>query len=215
MLKEGKTYLRASVVTALTLGLIDLGAMFFFLIPEFIFGVWFVFWMFVVVIDNRRGLLAIHTSREYVRGRFWGVLGRSIAVYVPQLLITVLLIMFAKGAMGSGLRQLFQIVQLFAMPFYMAYMYAMFMHLKHAHKEISRTVPQGSKLVYLLVPIVGYILFVMAAIFVIPRAIEAAGAMMNSPFFHAPSSSQYPGNSPMMKLTPSSYPLPRGMSSST
>jgi hypothetical protein len=56
------------------------GASVLFIIPGIILGVYAVFTAFTFILDHKRGLAAIVQSWWYVRGRWWAVFGRCIAL---------------------------------------------------------------------------------------------------------------------------------------
>ena len=61
------------------------GAIIFFgfvllIIPGLIFAVRFIFVPFIVMVENLSGPDALRQSRAYVKGKFWGVLGRSLFI---------------------------------------------------------------------------------------------------------------------------------------
>src|SRR3989344_3979582 len=53
---------------------IFIGGFVLLIIPALIFATWFSFAIFVFFAEGTRGLDALLKSKEYVRGRFWGVL---------------------------------------------------------------------------------------------------------------------------------------------
>lgn len=171
LLKDAKPFILPYFLTSLLAGLLSIGAFLFFIIPALVFGVWFSMWKFILVTENKSGLLALHTSREYVRGRFWGVVWRVIAVHLPVLILGLLFTRGRGDAMGP-LHGIFQIVSLLLIPFYMIYDFVLFTHLKKTAKTVSKEVPSRSKLLYLLVPLLGYVLIIITGILVVPTVMK-------------------------------------------
>jgi hypothetical protein len=52
------------------------GGIILFIIPAFIFSIWFSFTQMAVLLDNQKGIRALSFSRECVRGHFWSVAWR-------------------------------------------------------------------------------------------------------------------------------------------
>lgn len=171
LIKEAKPFILPYFLTSFLAGLLSIGASLFFIIPALVFGVWFSMWKFIVVTENRSGLLALHISREYVRGRFWGVVWRVIAVHLPVLILGLLFTRGRGDAMGP-LHGIFQIVSLLLIPFYMMYDFVLFTHLKKTARDVSKTVPSKSKLLYIGLPLVGYIIIVITGILVVPTIMK-------------------------------------------
>ncbi len=187
-INEAKTFILPFFLTSLLAGLLSIGAFLFFIIPAFVFSIWFSMWKFILVTENKSGLLALHTSREYVRGRFWGVIWRIIAIHLPLIIVGML---FTKGGRGDAMAPLhgiYQIISLILVPFFMIYDFVLFTHLKKTAHTVSKEVPSRSKLVYILVPLVGYILIIVTGILVVPTVIKMVSSF----------SSGIPGNETML-----------------
>jgi hypothetical protein len=71
----GPSLLPAVVATILPMFALLMAGYLLFFIPMLIFMVWMVFSMYVVLFDKKVGMQAIVRSREYIRGRFWSVVG--------------------------------------------------------------------------------------------------------------------------------------------
>lgn len=179
IIKASRAYMRATLLTGIISGLLVLGAVFAFVVPAIVFRMWFMFWIFVVIIDKRQGLSALHTSREYVRGRFWQVVGRVIVVHLPEIALSILIGAMSNDSMGGGGGVGMQLISLALMPFYGAYMYAIFMHLKKSRGDVPAVVPQKSKQKYLAVALLGYALFILGAIFVVPQVAPVVQNLIN------------------------------------
>ncbi|MDZ7726508.1 MAG: hypothetical protein U5L75_02930 [Candidatus Campbellbacteria bacterium] len=66
--------------------LVILGASIPFIIPAFLFLVWFSLAYYIAVEEDKRGFAALVRSREYMRERTFGVLGRTLFLLCPPLL---------------------------------------------------------------------------------------------------------------------------------
>ncbi|CAN5140089.1 hypothetical protein BH09PAT1_BH09PAT1_3630 [soil metagenome] len=175
----GRAFILPLFLTALLHGLISFGAFLFFIIPAFIFGVWFEFFQYVVVFEGKSKLLALHTSREYVKGRFWGVFWRVIAIHIPAFILGII---FTRGAdrHPGPVQGVYQLISLLLVPFYMSYSYVLFSHLQKTAHKVEKIIPSKSKLAYLLIPILGYALVIITGVLVLPTAIRAISQMATS-----------------------------------
>lgn len=73
----------ASILAALAV----MGGFVLFIIPAFIFAIWFAFVAFEVAVDEKSAFDALKSSKQLVVGRWWGVLWRLVA---PGLVVFVL-----------------------------------------------------------------------------------------------------------------------------
>jgi hypothetical protein len=163
-----KPFIIPLLLTSVLSGLIVFGSVFIFIVPALIFGVWFSFAQYSVLLDKRSGLEALHASREYVRGRFWKVIWLMIAVHLPEIVLGMTIATGVKNENGGGLSGIFQLVSLLAIPFYQMYTYTLYKHLKKTTESSATVIPQSSKLLYLIVPAVGYILVITGVVAIVP-----------------------------------------------
>jgi len=187
-IKDAKPFIIPFFITSLLAGLLSFGAFLLLVIPALIFSIWFSMWKFILVTEGKSGLSALHASREYIRGRFWGVVWRAIAVHLPALILGILL---AKGGSGDGagpISGIYEVISLLLIPFYIIYDYVLYTHLKKTTKSISQDIPSKSKLLYLLVPLAGYILVVVTGVLVAPTVVKMISSL----------SSGIPGNESML-----------------
>lgn len=121
---------------AILTGFLMLAGFFLFVIPAFVFGVWFVFAGFALVFDNQKGLSALVKSREYVRGRWRPVFWR-------------LFLLAAAMGILSSVPVFGQIVAFLAWPFFMVYLYLIFTELKSFRGKAAVTKAVKNKIVIL------------------------------------------------------------------
>src|SRR3989338_1153580 len=87
---------------------IFIGGFVLLIIPALIFATWFSFSIFLFFAEGTRGLDALLKSKEYVRGRFWGVLGRIVFMFTLFMMVVYApLIVFGfeteeRGLLFSG-----------------------------------------------------------------------------------------------------------------
>lgn len=81
-----RSYLWVSVLAGLSV----LGGFMLLVIPGLIFAVWFGFAGYVVIDQGTKGVEALRTSKELVKGRFWGVVWRFLVVgFLGLILVSV------------------------------------------------------------------------------------------------------------------------------
>ena len=64
------------ILLSLLSGLVMLLGLILLIIPGIIFMVWYMFSTYILVTENVGGVAALKKSKSYVKGKFWGVLGR-------------------------------------------------------------------------------------------------------------------------------------------
>ncbi len=67
------------IYTSLLVMVIILGGTILFIIPGIIFGIWFSFTFYTVILEGKRGASALKASKEMVTGRWWGIFWRLLA----------------------------------------------------------------------------------------------------------------------------------------
>lgn len=170
-LGQAKKFIIPIFLGALLLFVINLGAFFFFIIPAFIFSIWFSFWQYFVVLEGKSPFASLSVSREIVRGRFWGIFWRIIAIHLPELLISILLGRMSHSGSGPAQGAL-QLLSIALQPFYFSYMYLLFVESRKSAKELPQAPTRGNKLAYIIIPLLGYIIIIVTSIMVIPRVIQ-------------------------------------------
>lgn len=142
-------------------GLIVAGAFLPLIIPGLILSVWFMFSIYVVVFENLGGLKAMMRSREYVKGRWWAVLGRQ--MYGSLIYLGIIIILSTVTAILSGgnketaksLENLVNLILLPLTPLFMVYAYLIYKNLK-AITPIAEEKP-GNKILWYLLAVWGII----------------------------------------------------------
>lgn len=175
--QKARGFILPILITGSISGLITFGASLFFIIPALLFAIWFSLGQFIIVFEGKKNLLALHASREYIRGRFWQYVGRWIVVYLPFILIGFITGMFSdeQAAASNGIFELFS---LFTGPFYTAYGYVMYTHLKKG-VEVPKEVPSGNKKVYIGIPLIGLILLILFGFYAVPRLMSGVQDIVN------------------------------------
>jgi hypothetical protein len=116
---------------------------------------------------------AIVISREYVRGNWWGVLGRIVILFILTLLImyvpSILFTVLHEDRYG-GIIQL--LLQLAVTPFSMIYMVLLYESLRSNH-TVQNQEKTNEKRMYILVAVLGFVAFLLMMFFVIRMSITA------------------------------------------
>lgn len=121
-------YLGFSIVSTLVL----LVAFLLLIIPGVIVSVWLTFSSFVLILENGGIIESMKKSREYVRGRWWGVFGRSVfisLVTIPIFMVTAVIAALLPG--GEAVTDtVASALSTFWLPIAMAYLYLMYQDVK-------------------------------------------------------------------------------------
>lgn len=143
------TYLWLSILS----GLIIFGGFVLFLAPGFIFSIWFIFGVYVLVLENKTGIRALFLSKEYVKGYWWHILGRLVALFAVVLIPSLFL---AMGAPVSSFVNAF--IGIFFGPFMAAYLYLLYKNLKQMKSAASETaMPDSTRNLFLFSAALGIV----------------------------------------------------------
>jgi hypothetical protein len=132
-----KIVLRILAVMGLNF-LVVFGGFMLLIIPGIIVSVWFSKSVYVSIVEDTSAKKSLEKSREYVRGRFWPVVGRALAVAVISMLISVFLAVLLVLIMGSGPGyKLAHRVIYYALwtPFHIIYSFLVYWSLKNTYVE--------------------------------------------------------------------------------
>ncbi len=138
-------------------GFIMLGGFLLLFIPGIVFFVWFSLAMYVMVSEDLTGLNAILKSREYVKGKWWGVFGRLLflllilgVIYIfPSLVFEHLNLAWVGSVITS-------VINLLIGPFVAIYAYLIYEDLKQEKNLASDfSVSKRKKIGFVLVGLLG------------------------------------------------------------
>ncbi|GEM_PF-709102 len=147
-------------------GGITAAGFFLFIIPGIIVSVWFAFAIFVLVLENKKGLAALFTSREYVRGRWWRIWGRMIFVniFVGVIFWVILIafgVVFTLLHIKDGSQFVSQILYAFATPFTIIYSYLLYKNLVGIKGTLVVPAYRGVKMFLITASIIGGLVFLL------------------------------------------------------
>ncbi|MBI2475502.1 hypothetical protein HYV69_03705 [Candidatus Uhrbacteria bacterium] len=94
--QTAKSLIQPVLTVALLQILMLIGGVLLIIVPSFIFMVWFCFAQLNVIFDGKRGIDALQTSRELVKGKFWKVFllvfgGTFILFFIYSVILSILM----------------------------------------------------------------------------------------------------------------------------
>jgi len=143
---------------------ISLGLSLLFIVPALIFSVWTMFTSYILINENIGSMSALLKSREYVRGHWWGIVGRFLVfeifliavIFIPTFILTLILA-FAKLS-PSILGYLFNFITLSLYPLIFAWMYEMYRNLRELKGNFEFVPSKGTKTWWIIFGVLGAIL---------------------------------------------------------
>ena len=127
------------------------GSFILLVIPGVIFTIWFLFTIFTFVIDGKKGIGAFESSRAYVHGHFWGVLGRYAFLMILIVIALMTISALAAWTIGATGAQLIDILAgVIVAPLITCFNFALYLNLKQIKGEGAGQIIVGQKWLYLL-----------------------------------------------------------------
>jgi hypothetical protein len=118
-------------------------------LPGILFTVWFTFGMYVLLEEDRRGMEALLASREYVRGHWWNIFGKVLALWLLSAVVGLI----------PFIGQIFSL--LFA-PFFLLFLLAAYRDLKAVKGEAVVTAGSGTLAFWWFLAVAGLLLPLLA-----------------------------------------------------
>jgi hypothetical protein len=147
----------------LLVGSITMGGLLLLVVPGIIFAIWFSLAIFVLIAEDQKGMNALLKSREYVKGKWSGVLWRFFFIGALSLIIS-LVVAFILGLIPYGEYVSRFVINLFLVPFMMTYNFLVYNNLKALKGEVAFAPTGGQKAKFIIVAILG-ILVILAILF--------------------------------------------------
>ncbi len=161
--------------------LVVLGALPFFVLPAIILSVWLSFAAFVLVDEGVRGLAALLQSREYIRGKWWAVVGRNAFLFLVFLGLSLIILAFQK-ALGlvrfNFLVAVRFIVNLFYTLFSVIYAFQLYQAVKLTKAGMVVT-EDKSKWWLIVWAILGFLVVPTSLFFLVVLGIRGANSRLN------------------------------------
>lgn len=158
--KQAKGFIVPLILTGLLSAFIIVGGYFVFFLPGILFAIWFTFAQFVVIDQKTKNFTALQTSRELFRGRFFKVIWRMIAVYLPFIILGILFGSTGNSENAQASNSIVNLASFVVSPFLGMYSYVLYKHLK---SQPVKNVSTNSKALYVGVAVVGYVLLALLA----------------------------------------------------
>lgn len=156
------------------------GSYFLLIVPGVVFTVWFLFTLFIYVIEGKKGLSAFEMSRAYVHGYFWPILWRYLLIIVLSILVSLIISSVAGlfGALAISLASV--IVGVFLMPLIATYTFVLYSDLKKIKGEAVSEAMVDQKWLYILTGLAGWIfVFIITILMGVAFFSFLSGAVMN------------------------------------
>ena len=198
-----------AILTALAV----FGGFVLFIIPGIMLAIQITLSTYVLVMEDKHGLQALATSREYIKGYWWAFWGRSLLLSLCMIALMVVLYFPAIIILGKVLSALiYGVIMLFFIPFSIAYHLEIFQNLRRIKPNVevdslkAKTGFLKTMMVFGIVAIVGFMIAVAFAIsFFIQRAIPPQDANGYGAGVETTSTLQQDGQ--MLELAPTSGPV--------
>lgn len=181
IIKKATPYGVPSVWAGILSSMVVFAGMVMFIIPGFIFAIWFVFWQYTLVIDNERGLAALEKSRNYIKGYFGDVfilfaLG-TMTIFFATIAIDKLKILPAGDILTIA-------ASIAIAPVYSIFYYLIFTHLKRLRKaEAAVLAPRSQNSLtkgLAIAGLIAVITIIAAAVYLAPQVKDWITAEMKN-----------------------------------
>lgn len=153
-------------------GFITMGGFLLLIVPGIIFAVWFSLAMFILIAEDLKGMNALLKSREYVKGKWGGILWRFFFIGALSLIISlvpVLIFSLLKIPFGAEISRF--VIGLFLTPLVMSYSFLVYSNIKAVKGEVVFAPTGGQKATFIIVAILG-ILVIPAILLGLGRILE-------------------------------------------
>jgi len=166
-----------------------LGGAAMLIIPGIWLGIALSFAVYIFIIEHRRGIDALRQSKDYVKGYWWAVLGRTLLlalIYVVVMVIVRIPVTLMGGQIAGGI--LSAVMLLFFIPFSAIYHYIIFNNLRELKPELAEMKTKegtgfikASAIVGVIVPILLVILAVILIAFGAAYMVRNSGRYVPAP----------------------------------
>lgn len=184
--KKSLPYLVPVFVVSFLSGLISLGGFLLFIIPGVIFSVWFSFISYIIINEDIKGFNALLKSREYVKGRWWGVFGRFLAFGALMAIVYIVIIAFMAvirfvfPGIGGILEQIFGVfINAVIAPLQIIFGFVLYEKIKNIKGDFEFS-PSRKKKAF---SIVSFIVVAILGIFSVILFISFAGSLFSGGSF--------------------------------
>lgn len=142
--KQSMKYFWRYVGLSILMSIILVIGFLLFIIPGIIMSVWFAFATLILILENSTIVESMKKSREYVRGKWWQILGRLLAMSAFIIILQVLLSMLTLFLSGGVLTEaIISSLSVILAPVSLAYMYVMYSFVR-TNPAIIPSMPQDT-----------------------------------------------------------------------
>ena len=139
-----------------------IGGLVLLFIPGLMMGMWFIFGQIVVIAEGKRGLEALSTSREYVRGYWWAVFGRYFLYAFLTSIVLAIIQAIAQAAFGKDIGSIvYFICWAIAFPFIFSVIYSIYKNLIVLKPNIATEKQTADRSWFIATGIIGIVVFVL------------------------------------------------------
>jgi hypothetical protein len=142
-----------------------MGGMFMLIIPGMWLAVALSFMSYIFVMEHRRGLDALRQSKDYIKGYWWAVVGRTLLLgllFIVASIVVQIPVSLIFGKMFSSVVSM--AMALFFIPFSAIYQYFIFQNLRELKPALAEAQPSKGKGFIKASAIVGIVAFVFLII---------------------------------------------------
>lgn len=177
-----------------TIGFVAGGGLFLFLIPGIILSVYFIFAKIIVVTEGDKGMRALVRSREYVRGYFWPVFGRYLAI-VAVVFIAYLVLGFSASWLGDLFTSLSSpeigsavllitqaLINIFVSTLALTAVYVLYDNVRRVRGESDSLPVKKQSFWYLVIGLAGWIFLLMMIALALVVLVSAVGGYVLGAF---------------------------------
>ncbi len=158
------------------------GAFTLLIIPGIFLAVSFAFVNYVFVLENKHGIAALTTSKEYIKGYWWAVFGRGIVLgifFCVVMLFVYTPIALLAGKVVGGIA--YWLFLLFFTPFSITYAYRMYENLRRLKPDAAAHAAKAGDAFIKVCMVVGIVAAVAFIIFAAVFARVIITAIRNAP----------------------------------
>ena len=132
-------YFVLSILLTVILGV----AYILFIIPGIWLTVWFAFAVFVLILENNGIIASLKKSRQYVKGRWWGVFARLLCLILLSLVLSAALATIVSLSAAVAPEYVLTLIilagNLIIVPITMGYLYALYQDVRGSDTAVSPT----------------------------------------------------------------------------
>jgi hypothetical protein len=155
-------------------GFIALGGYMLFFIPGLVISIWFFFGIYLLFVEEEKGINALLKSREYVRNLWWSVFWRILFLGLVVIL-SFILTAFIFDFLGVGEEITASLFSLFVSPLIFIYGFTLLDKIKELKGDVHLEISHKKRIPYILIGVLGAVIFPIIIGFLVLNALQDAG----------------------------------------